>query len=451
MEYQSIIEWDSFAHVSLMLALESEFNIIIDHSLVIKLITFEKINNYITQLNKKEISTQNTRELSGLHSIFISNEDILKPEKNLDHLPKICRGLNEVYFDKTKITYIDSQGKFEYRGYSIDTLLENSNFEESIYLLLYNKIPDSSQLLGFKVKLQNLRCVPDELLLLLKTVSFAQPLEQMRIALSALAAFDSEFCDPEKDEHNGLRLIACLPTILNLIHANRLSQIYTFDNRYLSTCKNFLFNFYGRDPSPTESLVFEKDFILHADHESNASTFAARIAASTKAPILSSIISALSVFSGPLHGGAIQDVIKLILEINSPENVVNHLTKLRNQNVPIAGFGHRVYRTEDPRAKHYKIIAYTLAKEKGATHLFDIIEEMTKYMKPYAEHGIGPNVDLYGGLIYHNIGIPQDMYVCVFALSRIVGWVAHVLEQKSNNILIRPRLFYDGNRNLTYS
>ena len=218
----------------------------------------------------------------------------------------------------------------------------------------------------------------------------------------------------------------------------------------LSHAANFLYMLFGEVPDPDDAALIDKDFVLHAEHGINASSFAARVAASTKADIHCAVTAGIAVLKGPSHGGAAEGVMQMALEIGSIDNARDYVkSRLKNRQV-IVGFGHRVYRTEDPRAKHLKEDARKLSQRKGDPKWFGILEEVADAMEPYAKKGIAQNVDFWSGAIYQILSIPEQLYIPIFAMGRVPGWTAQVLEQLDNNILLRPRLLYIGDKDREY-
>ena len=248
----------------------------------------------------------------------------------------------------------------------------------------------------------------------------------------------------------GIKLTAMAPTIVAAHYRLSIHENPIEPRDDLGHAANFLYMLSGETPDPEDAALIDKDFVLHAEHGLNASSFAARIAASTKADIHCAVTAGISVLKGPSHGGAAEGVMQMALEIGSIENARDYVkSRLKNRKV-IVGFGHRVYRTEDPRAKHLKEDARKLSERKGDLKWFGILEEVAEAMKPYAKKGIAENVDFWSGAIYQILSIPEQLYIPIFAMGRVPGWTAQVLEQLDNNILLRPRLLYIGDKNREY-
>ncbi len=365
----------------------------------------------------------------------------------------IHRGLVGVYFDRTKTTFINGkEGILEYRGYSIHDLAEKSTFEETAYLLLYGDLPNKVQLQGFDSDLKSSRDIPKEIIDIIKTIKDSHPMDVLRTAVSALSSFDPEVSDKSAEAtlRKGIRLTAQVPTIVMAHNALRQNKTPIPPNSNLSHAANFLYMLDGVEPSESTAKLMDKDFILHADHGSNASAFAARVSAGTQADLHSAITTGVAVLSGPSHGGAAENVMKMVKEVGSPENAKAYVTNLLKSKERVMGFGHRVYKSQDPRAGHLKEGVENLSKEMGQPGWYEILTAVMVAMKPYQRRGIHVNVDFFAGVIYHLLGIPTDLFVPIFAVGRIPGWTIQVVEQYNNNILLRPLLEYTGEHERKY-
>ncbi len=359
----------------------------------------------------------------------------------------IHRGLKEVYFDRSETCFIDGRaGKLQYRGYSIDELATRSTFEETAYLLLHGELPSQAQLGAFDAELKSARTLPGEIIDVIRLVRDAHPMDVLRTAVSALAATDPETADKSHDAtlRKGLRLTSQVPTIVMAHHAIREGRDPVEPSSTLSHAANFLYMLDGSEPSEDASALMDKDFILHAEHGSNASSFTARVVTGTQADLHSSITAAIAALSGPSHGGAAENVMQMAREIEEPERAADYVKELRSRGEPIMGFGHRVYRAEDPRARHLREGVQRLSAEKGEPKWYAILEAVQEAMRPYGRLGVNVNVDFFAGVIYYLHGIPQDLFVPIFAVGRVPGWTVQVLEQMENNILLRPLLHYVG-------
>ena len=365
---------------------------------------------------------------------------------------KINRGLKGIYFERSSISDIDgSKGELTYRGYQIDDLAKNSTFEEVCYLIIFGDLPTNDELNNFNKKLQKYRSIPEEIYEIIKLTKNGHPMDVLR---SCVSSFKSVHISKNKTKddflENGIKLISQIPIVIAAHQRirNNLSPIKP--NISLSHSANWLYMLSGQLPTKENEKLTDLDLILHAEHGSNASSFAARVTIGTKADIYDAFVTAISTLSGPAHGGAAEDVMKMIDEISEPENVKNFINNKRLNKEPITGFGHRVYRKEDPRAKHLKKGLKKLSIEKGEPKWFKILENVVNEMKPYSRHGLNVNVDFYSGAVYNLQKIPMDLYVPIFAIGRTPGWIAQCLEQFESNILIRPLTMYNGDKDRKY-
>ena len=364
-----------------------------------------------------------------------------------ENTPQLHRGLKGVYFDRSAVSSIDGRaGELRYRGYSIHELAEYSTFEETAYLLIYGELPTQDQLNEFDSKLKAERQLPEALLEMIRIMSNAHPMEVLRTSISALGVFDAQ-CDDKSQEGiiaKGIRLTSQIPMIVAAHERIRNNMEPLAPNTEISHAAHFLYQLTGQLPSDDSAKLFDKDLVLHAEHGSNASSFTARVVAGTNANVYASVTAAVGALSGPSHGGAAEDVMKMAREVGAPEKAKEYVkTKRKNREV-VMGFGHRVYRAEDPRARHMKEGVEKLSKEMGQPQWFEILQALVKAMKPYSRHGVNVNVDFYSGVVYHLLGIKEDLFVPIFAIGRMPGWVVQILEQFSANILIRPLTVYSG-------
>jgi citrate synthase len=358
----------------------------------------------------------------------------------------IVAGLEGVVAGESEICFIDGYaGILSYRGYNIHTLADNATFEEVIYLLWNGSLPKRAELDQLKKELAANRGLPPPVVDFLKSVPHASPMDVLRTAISMLGVYDPEASDmaPEANVRKALKLMAQTATLVTTFDRLRKGLHVIGGDPAMGFAENFLYTLTGKRPDDVMEHAFDVALILHADHELNASTFAARVTAATLSDIYSSITSAIGALKGPLHGGANQDVIKILLELNSEEAAIDRVKSTLARKVKIPGFGHRVYRTEDPRATHLRVLSEELARRTGHEKLFRISSAMEKTVK--AEKALIANVDFYSASTYYFLGIPTDLFTPVFAVSRMSGWTAHVLEQYHNNRLIRPRAEYKGN------
>ena len=355
-------------------------------------------------------------------------------------------GLEGVVAGESEICFIDGEeGILSYRGYNIHTLADNATFEEVIFLLWNGRLPRREELSRLKSDLVAHRAIPKPVQDFLGSVGKAEPMDVLRTAVSMLSLHDPQARDssPEANAQKAIKLMAQTPTIVSAFDRLRNGRPVIEGDPSLSFAANFLYTLTGKRPDDVMERAFDVALTLHADHELNASTFAARVTAATLSDIYSSITSAIGALKGPLHGGANQDVIKILLDAGSPERAVAKVKEMLAQKKKIPGFGHRVYHTEDPRATHLRVLSEELGRRTGHTDMYlmsRLVEETIKQ-----EKHLNANVDFYSASTYYSLGIPVDLFTPVFAISRMSGWTAHVLEQYHNNRLIRPRAEYKGN------
>lgn len=360
---------------------------------------------------------------------------------------KINRGLKGVYFERSGVSHIDgAKGELTYRGYSIHDLATQSTFEEVAYLLIHGELPDAQELADFDARLKAARALPPAILDIIAACQDGHPMDVLRTAVSALAALEpaSRETGEAAFVENGIRLTSQVPMIVAAHEAIRNGRAPVAPDPDLGHAANWLWMLKGETPSADAARLADVDFILHAEHGSNASSFAARVNVGTEANLHGAIVTALSTLAGPAHGGAAEDVMKMVHEIGKPENAAAYVKQKRANREAVTGFGHRVYRAEDPRARHMRDGVRKLGAEMGAPEWYEILQAVVKAMKPYARHGLNVNVDFYSGVIYQLHGIPMDLYVPIFAIGRMPGWVIQCIEQQRQNILIRPLTLYDG-------
>ncbi|MFZ1920391.1 MAG: citrate/2-methylcitrate synthase [Xanthobacteraceae bacterium] len=360
---------------------------------------------------------------------------------------KIHRGLKGVYFDRSPCTFIDGRvGELRYRGYSIHDLAEHSSFEETAWLLLHGNLPTKTQLAEFDAALKSARELPAPIFDIIRTIKSAHPMDVLRTAASALAAFDPDTADNSREAvlRKGLRLTSQVPMIVAAHARLRDGREPVAASRGLSHAANLLWMLKGEKPSADAVQLIDRDLVLHAEHGSNASSFTARVVIGTEANLHAAVTAAIAALSGPAHGGAAEDVMKMAEEIGDPAHAADYVRDKRKAGEPITGFGHRVYRAEDPRARHMRAGVERLSKEMGQPRWYEILQAVVAAMAPYARHGVNVNVDFYSGVVYHLLGVKRDLFVPIFAIGRVPGWVVQALEQMENNILIRPLTLYSG-------
>jgi 2-methylcitrate synthase len=367
----------------------------------------------------------------------------MEPEKR----EVAVRGLEGVIAAETRIGYVDGiNGKLYYAGYDINDLVKHPSYEECVYLLWNDRLPTKKELEAFRAELIPEMNLPRPLVQWFKRVPRGvHPMVMLRSAVSDLALYDPETEDNsvEANRRKAARLVAKVPSIIAGFHRIYNGQEPIPPDPKKSIPVNFLRMFTGRDPDRKSSEAIELMFVLHADHGFNASTFAARVTASTLADIYAAITAAIGALKGPLHGGANQRVMEMLEGIGSPDEVEEYINGMLARSEKIMGFGHRVYKTEDPRARHLRKYSEDVCGGDAACHPYYVIsrriEQQVKKVK-----GIYPNVDFYSATVQHALGIPVEYYTTVFAASRIAGWTAHVMEQHADNRLMRPRSLFVG-------
>lgn len=417
-------EWDSLGHVALMVGLERAFGRTITPDKVAELVSVRAIKSF----------------LSGGGGVERRKSDRSEAER-------VHRGLSSVYLDRTRVSHVDGkEGRLLYRGYSIHDLAKGSSFEETSYLLIHGKLPARLELKKFEDELKANRVLPGSMIELIKTLKDGSPVDVLRTVVSALSAVDGGRNGDSADGSlaKGIRLIGAIPTIVATHQCLREGRPAPVPSPDLPHAANFLRMFFGETPDEDAAALLDRDLLLHADHGSNASTLAARVVAGTGADMHACVTAAVGAFSGPLHGGAAEGVMRMIREIGTPDRAAEYVHDRLENREPVSGFGHRVYRTEDPRAAHLRGAAELLSRKKGESVGLAVIEELVKAMQDYRNHGMAPNVDLYTGAVYQLMDFPDDFATALFAMGRVSGWVAQVLEQTRDNILIRPLLKYIG-------
>ncbi len=362
-------------------------------------------------------------------------------------------GLEGIVAATSSISTVDGViGKLVYSGYNIHDLAQHSTFEEVIYLLWNTQLPTRSQLGELKSQLKKEPALPDEIVAFIRALpQGVNPMDMLRTVVAALGLYDADGQDISREANirKAIRLTAKFSTIVTTFQRLRkgLEPIAPRDD--LSIAGNFLYTLTGREPDEVATRTMDIAFILHADHELNASTFAARVTAATLSDMYSAVVSAIGTLKGPLHGGANEGVIKNLLEIGSVDQVEPWVLEAFAQKKKIMGFGHRVYKTTDPRAVHLQKMSGELAKQTGESKWYEMSRKMEEVVM--REKGLYANVDFYSASTYYSLGIPTDLFTPIFACSRISGWTAHILEQYENNRLIRPRAEYVGPMDLTYT
>ncbi len=362
------------------------------------------------------------------------------------------KGLEGVLAAQSSICFIDgAAGRLTYRGIDIQELAENSTFEETSYFLLFGTLPKQSELDAFTQQLQAERSVPKEIYTLLRTMPpTATPMEVLRTATSALSAYDPDGRDNSDAAtvRKAVRLIAQMTTLTTAYDRIRRGLEPIPPDPSLTMAESFLYGLTGEKPHPSSARVFDVCLILHADHELNASTFAARVIASTLSDIHAAVTGAIGALAGSLHGGANQRVLEMLLEIGELDKVEAYVDNLFANKKKVMGFGHRVYRTMDPRATVLRKFAKQLGEDVGNTKWYEMAERIEQLV--FARKKLYPNVDFFSAPVFYTLNIPVDLFTPIFACSRISGWVAHTIEQFRDNRLIRPLALYTGAEKAAY-
>ena len=362
----------------------------------------------------------------------------------------VTKGLEGIVAASSSISSI-IDGVLTYRGYNIDNLAENATFEEVAYLLWFGKLPNSDELADLHKQLSEYASIPAEVIGLLRAApKESNSMAVLRTAISALALYDAEANEMSEAANirKAIRLQAQLPTIVAAFGRIREGKDPIAPKQNVSIAHNFLYMLTGRNPEAIAVEALDKALVLHADHELNASTFAARVTVATLSDMYSGVTSAIGALKGPLHGGANEAVMAMLEDIGSESNVESYIQDKLDNKVKVMGFGHRVYKNGDPRAKHLQAMSKELGKITGSMKWYNMsikIEEMVTGLK-----GLKPNVDFYSASVYTSLEIPRDLFTPIFAISRVSGWTAHILEQFADNRLIRPRAEYVGPTNQSY-
>ena len=362
----------------------------------------------------------------------------------ITHSPKGLEGVTAV---NSSICYIDGDhGVLAYRGIDIHELADHSHFEECCYVLWFGRLPSRPELQEFKLSLARERKLDASIISLLRQApKHALPMDVLRTIVSALSFYDPEekVNDAEANLRKSIRLTSQIAYVVAAYDRIRKGKPIVEPDRSLSHAANFLYQLNGEIPSATAERALDIALILHADHELNASTFAARVVAATLSDMHSAITAAIGALKGPLHGGANEAVFRILEAIDSSgADPVEYVKGMLAQKKKIPGFGHRVYHTEDPRATHLRAMSRDLGNSSGIAKWFEISRKIEEFV--VAERKLNANVDFYSASTYHTLGIDIDLFTPVFAVSRIAGWTAHVMEQLSDNRLIRPRAEYQG-------
>ncbi len=365
---------------------------------------------------------------------------------------EIAKGLAGIVVDESRNSFVDGEkGLLVYKGYDIHELARYSTFEETVYLLWYDRLPTKQELNDFSKRLAKHRPLSQDLIdCMSHWPKDAHPMDVLRTAVSAEGNFAKQPEAPSREEQieTALDLTAGFASIIATWERIRNGKEYIEPDMSLSHAGNFLWMMRGEEPNKTAERVMDMALVMHADHGFNASTFSARVTASTLSDVYSAVTAAIGTLKGPLHGGANMRVMEMLKEIGSPDKAEEYVLDKLAKKERIMGFGHRVYKTMDPRADELSKVVKELGEAAGETRWYDISKVIEDTMM--REKGINPNVDFYSASTYYVLGIPIDLYTPIFAISRIAGWCAHIMEQLADNKLIRPRAKYMGEMGLKY-
>jgi len=357
----------------------------------------------------------------------------------------VVRGLRDVAAAESRISYVDPNGFLYYLGYNIDDLMEQVRYSEIVYLLIHQRLPNQQELDKFRIELVSEMKLPDPIVESIKSAPMSsRPMDVLRTEISHLGEYDPEGRDFSRaaNTRRAVRLVAQVPTIVATLYRSRRYQPVPEAKRKFDFAKNFLYMLKGSIPDDRETKVMQRFMTLHADHGFNASTFAARVTASTNSDMYSAVTSAIGTLKGPLHGGASEKVMEMLDDIYLEEEVEEYIQGLLDDKKKIMGFGHRVYKAQDPRTKHLRGIVEDFCHSFRTSDLYDKCKKIENIV--YERKKIYPNVDFYAAVAMDALGVSKEFFPLFFASSRISGWVAHVLEQYEDAVLLRPSSKYVG-------
>ncbi len=365
----------------------------------------------------------------------------------MSHEKEYIRGLRDVAACETHLSFVDPLGALYYVGYDIDRLLGRVCYEEVIHLLLFRKLPDEIELKGIREKLISEMKIPNQIIQSIRdSPEGVHPMELLRTAISQLGEYDDEpYDDSHSDAANlnrALSLIAKVPTLVAAIYRVRNKKEIVHPKEEYGFAENFLYIFRGKPADKEEKEAIERYMILHADHGLNASTFAARVSASTLSDMYSAVTSAVGTLKGKLHGGASERVMDMLLNVNDLHDVEDYIQGMLFDGKKIMGFGHRIYVSNDPRSRHLRTISKAVCQRINRMDLYNKCKKIQTTV--HKEKKIYPNVDFYAAIVLNALSIPKQFFTLFFASSRITGWVSHILEQYSDSVLLRPTSRYIG-------
>lgn len=365
-------------------------------------------------------------------------------------------GLEGIPAAQSSISFVDGQkGLLEYRGIRIEELAEKSTFLETAYLLIWGELPTAEELAAFEDEVRHHRRIKYRIRDMMKSFpESGHPMDALQASAAALGLFYArrDLDNPVYIRDAVVRLLATIPTMVAAFQLMRKGNDPVRPNDDLDYAANFLYMLNEKEPDPLAARIFDVCLILHAEHTMNASTFSARVTASTLTDPYAVVASAVGTLGGPLHGGANEEVIQMLEEIGSVENVRPYIEDRLQRKAKIMGFGHRVYKVKDPRATILQNLAEKLFAKFGNDKFYDIAQEMERVVEEKLGHkGIYPNVDFYSGLVYRKLGIPTDLFTPIFAIARVAGWLAHWKEQLAENRIFRPTQVYNGRHDISYT
>ncbi|WP_337886047.1 citrate synthase [Fischerella thermalis] len=365
-------------------------------------------------------------------------------------------GLEGIPAAQSSISFVDGQkGLLEYRGIRIEELAEKSTFLETAYLLIWGELPTAEELAAFEDEVRHHRRIKYRIRDMMKSFpESGHPMDALQASAAALGLFYArrDLDNPVYIRDAVVRLLATIPTMVAAFQLMRKGNDPVRPNDDLDYAANFLYMLNEKEPDPLAARIFDVCLILHAEHTMNASTFSARVTASTLTDPYAVVASAVGTLGGPLHGGANEEVIQMLEEIGSVENVRPYIEDRLQRKAKIMGFGHRVYKVKDPRATILQNLAEKLFAKFGNDKFYDIAQEMERVVEEKLGHkGIYPNVDFYSGLVYRKLGIPTDLFTPIFAIARVAGWLAHWKEQLAENRIFRPTQVYNGRHDIPYT
>ncbi|MDI3517267.1 MAG: citrate synthase [Thermotogota bacterium] len=374
-------------------------------------------------------------------------------EETIKQLPFV-KGLEGIAVAISSISHIDGKaGRLIYRGFPVEDLAQNSSFEEVVFLLWRERLPSSKELEEFKERLKEERELSQELIEILKLLpQTSHPMDVLRTAVSAMGIFHRK-CNGKGFSllDDAISILSRIPTVLATFHMLRSGKSPIPPSKKLDHASNFLYMMNGEPPEMDVAKIFDAILILHAEQEMNASTFAATVTASTLSDIYSAITSAIGTLKGPIHGGASEKVMEVLDSIEDLSKVEEFVERKISAGEKIMGFGHRIYKTYDPRAVVLKSMAKKLVKsEDGKKRLETAMKLEEAIVSRLGSKGIYPNVDFYSGILYSELGIPKDFFTAIFAMARCAGWAAHIMEYTESNRIFRPRAIYEGPKDLNY-